>query len=145
MIQFVTKWLDVTPNLLTQQQPVFDVLVERERNHAGPRAWAGGSQIARPGEFWVPINGLLEQQIQWSVSRSGEAVRVPVHAYKTDRALASIWGLGVQIGMMAVDALRSKTQDRPLEVTLVIGHDCTDLSPAEDAFRCYIGVAIRTK
>lgn len=145
MLHFVTKWFNVTPNLLAQQQPIIDVFVEREKNHAGPRAWSGGSQIARTGEFWVPVSGLLEAEITWSLCRGGDAVRVPVHAYKTDRAYAAIWGLGVQLGMTALDGLRHKTQDRPLEVTLVIGHECTDLSPAEDAFRCYIGVAIRTK
>lgn len=145
MIQFNVKWYNVTPNLLSQTQPVIDVLVERERNHDQRRAWAGGSQVGRPGEFWVPVSDLLVPEINWSVSKSGEAVRVPLHAYKTDRALASLFGLGVTLGMTAIAALSDKTRDKPLEVILVIGHDCTDLSPAEDAFRCYIGVAIRTK
>lgn len=145
MLQFVTKWFNVTPNLLAQQQPIVDVVVDREKNHDGPRAWAGGSQIARTGEFWVPTSGILEEQITWALSRGGDAVRIPVHAYKTERALAAIWGLGVQLGMMAITGLRARTQDVPRQVTLVLGHECTDLTPAEDAFRCYVGVAIRTK
>lgn len=143
MLQFKVKWFDVTSGLLAQQQPV--VLIERERNHNGQKAWAGGSQVGRPGDYWVPQGAVTDENPQWASSHGGEAVRVPVVAYKTDRSLAAIWGLGVQIGMMALSALRSKTQEPPLEVTLVIGHDCTDLSPAEDAFRCYIGIAIRTK
>lgn len=140
---FPVQWVDVTPFLLSQQQPV--VLIRREPVHSGPKAWAGGSQVGSTNKFWVPTSGLFgTEPAQFAVTQAGEAARVPMFAYKTGHfALPDLFGLGVQIGMAALADLRHHTRDNPVAVHLVIGHQCTDLRPAEEAFRCYIGIAFR--
>lgn len=145
MLLFDVQWVDVTPFLLTKEQPV--VLVRRELAHGGQKAWAGASQIGTPGEFWVPTTGLLgPDPAEFSVSTIGDAVRVPMNAYKTAHyALPDLFGLGVQIGMAAVIDLRNHTMDVPKAVRLVIGHQCTVMRPAEESFRCYIGISLQTK
>ena len=136
------KWIDILPYLLKKEQPVY--ILPRPKAHGHPKAWAGSSEVAHVGDFWVPQGPILGAQ-EWNVTRIGEVVRVPVFAYKVNRALASIWGLGLQIGMAAIADLRHHTNDVPQSVTLVLGNDCTDLAPAENSFRCYAGIAIRTK
>lgn len=136
------RWIDVTPYLVASEQPV--IILPRPKAHQQVKAWAGNTQVAHMGEFWVPQGPVVGGAQEWACTRTGEVVRVPVYAYKVHRSLASIFGLGLQIGMAAVADLRHHTNDVPQSVTLVLGTDCTDL-PAENSFRCYAGIAIRTK
>lgn len=142
MIDLEVKWIDITPYLLTGEQPVY--VMPRPKAHNQPKAWAGSSQVSCIGDFWV-VQGPLIDNSEWTLTKTGDFVRIPVFAFKVNRALASIWGLGIQIGMLAITELRNYTNDIPQSVILILGHDCTDLSPAEEAFRCYVGIAIRTK
>ncbi len=137
------RWIDVTPYLLANEQPVF--MLDRPKAHNNPKVWAGNTQVAHMGEFWVPYGPIISDNPEWSTTRTGPIVRVPVFAYKADRALSALWALGLQIGMAAIADLRHHSNDAPQSITLVLGNDCTDLLPAEAAFRCYVGVAIRTK
>lgn len=145
MLFLPVHWVDVTPFLLNQTQPV--VLVRRQPVHDGAKAWAGSSQIGSISSFWVPTTGLLgEEPAVFSPTTGGDAVRVPMFAYKTQHlALPDLFGLGVQIGMAAMADLRQHTRDEPRAVQLVIGHQCTDLRPAEEAFRVYIGIALQMR
>lgn len=144
-MDFRVQWVDVTPFLLSREQPV--ALIRREPVHVGEKAWAGQSQVGSTDQFWVPRSDLLADAVaEFSPSCVGDAVRVPMFAYKTSElALAELFGLGVQIGMAAVVHLRHHTQDTPRRVHLVIGHQVTDLRPAENAFRAYIGIAVQTR
>lgn len=138
-------WVDVTPFLATMSQPT--VLIRRTPAPGGPKPWAGSTQVGSPDKFWVPTGDLLGAEVPaFALTATGDMVRVPMAAYKTTHAsLPALFGLGVQIGMAAVSHLRHHTRDAPAAVHLVIGHQCTDLRPAEDAFRCYIGIAVLVK
>lgn len=142
---FETVWMDVSPYLLSGAPPV--AVYQRPLAHGTSPKVAGWSaaQIARVGDFWVPQGPVLGEGPGWSVSKGGDYVRIPVFAYKTQqRALSTIFGLGIQIGLAALADLRNHTQDVPRGAVLVLGHECHDLAP-EDTFRCYVGVAVRTK
>lgn len=144
MIEFDVKWFDLTPNILSGEQPA--AFIDRPKNHQNQKAWAGKSQVAAVGEFWVPQGPTLDQAPEYTLTVVGDHVRVPVHAYRTLNAgVAAIFGLGVQIGLAAITHLRNHTDDVPKRVTLILGHQCTDLRPADDAFRCYVGIAVQTK
>jgi len=142
---FEPYWVDVKPFLLNKQQPVF--ILPREAAHSGPKAWAGQSKVGTMGEFWVPHGDLLGGgQVEFAPTVVGEAIRIPVWAYRTThRALPAVFGLGLQIGMAAIAQLRNHTSESPKQIHLVMGGECTDLQPAEESFRCYIGIAVRTK
>jgi hypothetical protein len=144
MTEFVVHWIDVGPYLRSGQQPVF--LLQRP-DHGTDRRTYGfvAADVARLGEFWVPQGPVLDG-FEWGVTRSGDMVRVPVHAYRTkQRALAAVWGLGLQVGMVALGDLVRRGLGMPKSVTLVLGHECTDLAPADDAFRCYAGMAFQVR
>lgn len=144
MITFEAQWIDVVPFLVSQTQPI--ALLKREIAHTGSKAWAGSTQISPVGEFWVPISSLLEPDVKFSQTKIGECVRVPMFAYDTaHRLLPAIFGLGIQIGMAVITEMMKHTRDMPLHVKLVLGNECTDLSPAVDCYRCYIGIAVQTK
>lgn len=140
------QWLDVRPHLAAGRQPV--VLVERPLLH-GQSAKGGVfgiAEVARLGTYWVPNADVITTDGGWQFTKSGAHVHVPVIAYRTpERALSSIWALGLQLGMAAIESLRRRTPDLPAECHLLLGHECTDLLPAAAAFRCYVGFAIRTE
>lgn len=142
MVAFDVRWIDVKPYLLTGEQPV--IIIPRPKAHNEPKAWAGTSEVACLGEYWMPQGPVFGEQMEWSVTRTGDVIRVPVYAYKVHRSLASIFALGVQIGMAALAELRHHTREAAREAVLVLGNECTDLTQ-EDSFRCYVGIAIRTK
>lgn len=143
----VPHWIDVRPNLSMGVQPV--MVLERPLAHGD---YAKGNlfnkaEIARVGHYWVAQSNVVGSGMDtlWTLTRDGQYVRVPVFAYRTpQRAAAAILATGLEIGMAAIDGLRQHTSDRPLAVHLVLGHECTDLAP-EDAYRCYVGIAIQTK
>jgi hypothetical protein len=144
MVTFEAQWVDVTRFILERHQPV--AIVKREPIHTGPRAWAGGSQVGSTSEFWVPITSLLEPDVKFSHTVIGDAVRVPMHAYHTQyRLLPSIFALGIQIGMATIIEMAKHTGYEAKHVKLVLGQECTDLSPTEEAYRCYIGIAVQVK
>lgn len=143
-INYDVHWIDVSPFLISGEQPIY--LLPRLKLHNESKAWAGSTQIANTGEFWVPHGPILPgNNFDWAFTRTGDLVRIPVFAYKVNRALASIWALGLQVGMSSIINFRENTKESINSVILVLGNSCTDLLPNEDAFRCYIGIAVRTK
>jgi len=142
-MDFDVRWRDFGDHLAAGVQPV--IMLEREKaDHA--RAWAGQTQISPTGTFWVPTSPLISvEHIDWAFTDYGDFVRVPVFNYDTqDRSLPHIFGTGLQIGMAAIDSLRHHTQDAPKAVVMFLGHECQDL-PGGKGFRCFVGIAIRTK
>lgn len=140
------RYLDVTPNLISGNLPMY--VLERPRLHDEPKAWAGTTEVARVGRFWVPQLAVFEPDPQWCLTQAGDAVLIPVHAYRTTaRALSAIFGLGQQIALAAMQSFLSNGQsqgERIVGVVQVLGHDCTDLSQqGVDAFRCYVGLAFQ--
>lgn len=144
MLTFEAEWVDVAQFLLEGIQPV--AISKRPHAHAGGKAWAGSTQVGQVGEFWVPYTHLFDERVQWSNTKIGEAVRIPMFPFDTAVRLPSaLLALGVQIGMVSVVEMMKHTRDVPRHVKLVLGNQVTDLSPAEEKFRCYIGIAIQTK
>jgi hypothetical protein len=149
-MEYHVEWVDVSQFIRSGQAPVF--MLTRQKAHENSKAWAGPSEIARLGEHWVPQGPVLGG-VTWTLTKQGDFVRIPVSAYKTQRALSSIWGLGLQIGMAATDELRKHTGDVPIRAVLVLGRECTDLAvdpitgaaTGDDSFRCYVGIALQTK
>lgn len=145
------KWIDVNDHLRQGIQPVF--ILKRSKMHDNPKAWAGPSKVGL-GQYWVaqePAQGIqtvrTEEDAVIGLSRvsGGEVVRIPVLAFRTrERAQSAILAVGLEIGMAAVCELRNHVPDTPFEATLVLGNECHDLYP-EPAFRCYVGLALRTK
>jgi hypothetical protein len=144
-MEFNVEWIDVGPYLEKQIQPTY--LIERPLPESAQGDVKGGkfnmAQVARVGAWWVVVSDLATAQPQFALTKTGEHVRVPVFAYRTQqRALASIWGTGLQFGLRAIEALRLTTKDPIENCTLVLGHECHDLN---DAFRCYVGMAFKVK
>lgn len=133
-------WVDVEEYVKQRQQPVY--MLKRSRVHEEPKAWTGQTQVGTIGTFAVPVSDFLSEDVQFSVTKTGDLVRIPMFAYKTLYSNpAAIFCLGIQLGLAVLSQLRRKIPNEPTEVHLVIGHQCTDLRPIEDAARCYVGVA----
>lgn len=106
----------------------------------------GIAEVARLGTFWVPESDPTDPDCRWGKTNSGTYARIPILAYRTqERGLASIWALGIKIGLAALTAIRQHTDDPPLECHMILGHECTDLAPQFSCFRCYVGLAFRTE
>ena len=92
---FDTKWIDVNGNLQSQQQPVF--FLERALLH-GDKAKGGifnVAEVARKGDYWT-ASSPLPTEIDWSNTKTGEHVRVPVFAYRTtQKAITALVGIGI--------------------------------------------------
>jgi len=143
-MKFDVQWCNVLPNLITGVPPSY--VIERELLHGvNPHGSVFNvAEVSRVGRYVVPQTPVLIENIRWGVTNSDQYVRIPIFAYRTKgRSLSEIWGLGIQIGLAAAESLRSIDPLPPKSAVLVLGHECTDLSP-EDAFRCYVGVAFRT-
>lgn len=145
--RIAVHWIDVTANLQLGIQPV--MLLERKLLHGDSNHGNlfSKAEVTRTGHYWVPQGGLVGDTTPpvWSLTREGQHVRVPIVAYRTaHRAASSILATGLEIGMSAVLNLRQYTPELPLISHIVLGHECTDLSP-HDAYRCYVGIAIQTK
>lgn len=141
---FTVKWVDVSSFLVSGEVPVY--MYERQASQAPSKPWAGQTELGHSGEFWVPQGSVLDE-CRWAATRSGAVVRIPVFALRTAaRASSLVFGLGMQIGMMARDALGKLTSDVPMEAILVLGNTVDDMGVSGvDAFRAYAGIAFRTK
>ena len=58
MLKVDTIWTDVNGHLARREQPV--MVVERPHANDEPKGWAGSSEKARVGEFYVPTSSVLE-------------------------------------------------------------------------------------
>ncbi len=127
---FDIVWVDVAPYLAAETQPIVSFKPD-------PR---------QRGSYWVPQGPLVgDDKCELSVTTT-DIVRVPMWAYRTmEPALAALFGLGVQTGMSALSRLFQRAGLVPEFARLFIGHECEDLRPDAQAFRCYIGVALLTR
>lgn len=146
-MKFEVRYVDVSAYLAAGKQPVMMLERALAHGHEAKGGLFGSAEVGRPGAYWVPKSPILlstgvSEAITWSVTYTGAHVHVPIEAYRTnEKALANVVGLGVQIGLVAMDSLGQYTRERPTVVVLLIGHEC---QVVEDAFRCFVGMAIRT-
>lgn len=123
MPQFNFAWYDVAPFLAGTDAP--HVMLPFDASFT----------------YLVPVSPVLLPEVSCAPVSVGDALRVPMYAYRTPtRSIAAVFGLGTQIGMAALAAVLHYRRDPPAAVDLVLGHECTDLG---DCFRCYAGVAVR--
>ena len=125
----IVHWIDPLPNLASGIQPSMNLSRKISDEH------------------WIPQTSVIGSPVLWTVCRSGDVLRVPVFAYRSaSRYAPSVFVAGLEIGLATLADLRKHTSGNPLIVHLVLGNQCTDLSPyGEDAYRCYVGIAIQTK
>ena len=117
-MEFVNKFVDVDDYIRSKQQPTY--LMDL----------AGGKA------YYTPVSSLVEDDIQWSITSTGDKVRIPIFAYRTkEKFNISIWGLGLQCGMLALSALGKE----PESVVLVFGDKCHEF---EDGYRVYLGLTM---
>jgi hypothetical protein len=147
-VDFKVQWIDVTPNLVLDQQPV--LLVERPLAHGDePKGGVfNTAEVARVGAFWVPRK-IQEEEIAWRVTRTGQHVRIPLDRYRTPQPIESVlFGNAVSLGMMAMESFRRQS-NAPIEyVLLVLGHQVRNLGSenrGEEGYEAYLGLAIVTK
>lgn len=138
-------WLDVSENLARREQPV--AVLRRKLLH-GERANGGvfaNAQVARVGRFWVPVTPLTgDAPAEWSLTDAGDLVRVPISAYRTQNASeASVFACGLSVGLRAMQQFYEKTGEPARQLHMYLGHQCDPL-PGHEAYRCYVGLAIRT-
>ena len=136
------SWVDVTESLRRSVQPI--MVLERSPIHTQGKAWSGPSEVARTGEFVVPDSPVTDNVIKWVTTVSGNFVRVPLHAYKTNvpDSVSALFGLGLQLGLQAAGQL-AQQKIVPIHVTLVLGHECHRM--ADGIYRGYVGFSFRTK
>lgn len=139
------QWVD--PNYYIANgiaEPVFNLerpLLHGENARGGV---FGVAEVARVGTFWVPKSDPITTDGNWSQTKSGMYVSIPIRAYRTqERGLASIWSLGLQLGLAALLSVRQRTEKIPSECHMILGHECTDMAPKFSCFRCYVGLAFR--
>lgn len=142
-MRFTLHWFDVAPYRDGSVAPQFTIERPlpsgRSANAAG--MFAAG-EVSRLGEFWVPTLSIYSARQEWSVTKSGQYVRVPILAYRTKgRTLPHILATGLSLGLEVLRTAEFDTS-RIGEITIVLGNECTDLA-ADEAFRCYVGMAFR--
>ena len=117
-MRFIDKYINVDHHIESKKQPVFLMKFT-------------------PGkEYHTATSSLNAEEIEWSISRSGDKVRIPIFAYRTVEKLdTSVWGAGIQCGLRA---LYSWGGD-PESVVLVFGDKCHEL---EDGYRVYLGLTM---
>ena len=144
-MNFDTRWIDVSQNLATGQQPV--AFFERELLYGSDvrgDVRYNAAEVARTGTYWVPTSDLLVSPVEWSVTRSGSIVRVPVCSYSCPTHDAAFRILtGVQLGIVAANSLRQHTDQEIEKVTIVAGHECHDLK--QSGIRYYMGFVFKVK
>lgn len=117
-MKFIDKYINVDHHLEIKQQPVF-------------------LMNFTPGkEYHTAVSSLAEEDIKWSISRSGDKVRIPIFAYRmSDKLDTSVWGAGIHCGLRAL----SSWDDDPESVVLVFGDKCHKV---EDGYRVYLGLTM---
>ncbi len=141
--EIVFHWIDSRKLLADTAPPV--MMVER------PVFGTSGvlaSQPAHGGEAYVPQEPLVGPgPHEWSATRSGTHVRVPIFAYQSaELAGASLVSLGLELGLRAATELREQTSDRLERVTLVLGDQPVEtVRDGRPVYRVYAGTALWTR
>ena len=98
----------------------------------------------KSGERWmVPDRAIPfdDTPPSFSVVQSGELVRVPLFAYRTnDKQLHNLVGFAFELALR----LYSRLHWTPARVHIALGNPVIDLSPASDSYRIHLGFALQT-
>ena len=114
-MKFIDKYINVDQHIERKQQPVFMLEFDPAK------------------EYDVATSSIATEDSEWSISRSGDKVRVPVFAYRTvEKMDTSVWGAGIQCGLRALHSWG----DKPDSVVLIFGDKCHEV---EGGYRVYLG------
>jgi|TARA_R110000824_G_scaffold82768_15_gene207525 hypothetical protein len=126
-MEFVNKFISVERHVGSGEQPIY--LMDY-----------GGKYVYHT--LTSPISSA--ESPEWSITDSGDKVRVPIFAYKSGKEPDSgLFGYGIQLGIEALE-LAKPTGHFPHHVVLVLGIECHDLAEAEEgeeAHRVYVGIS----
>lgn len=142
-MNFEVHWVAMARYLESSTQPVF--LLGRPTTHSAQRGRSAlsRSEHARLGRHWALYTDILIPEPRWSLTESGDWVRVPLFAYQTsDLAYSALLGCGLEIGIRAMNSFLSSHPEPILKIVLALGDQCTQL---DDKFRCYVGLAVQTQ
>lgn len=85
-----------------------------------------------------------EKPMEWSLVRDGEALYVPLVPYRVvtapEGAFAFLLEMGVQAGIQV-----NMTRGPIRRIHVIMGKPVEDLRPEMDAFRFWLGLAVRIK
>jgi hypothetical protein len=143
-MEFKVIWHDPDlSNVLLYERP--------KRQYDLNKGFIAGTEIARTGEFWVPqapLSQVKGQSLDFTVTKTGDMVRIPLFSYHVPASMSVLLGFGMQIAIAAMTELRKHTPDVPHTAVMVIGRDCpyvSDVAGAANQFRCFVGLALQTK
>lgn len=132
-------WFDVSEwnSQFPGKQPVHMLDVRPQRRDDSPFL------VAQPGakfEYRIP-GSLLDPSPTWTLTRIGDAVRIPLYAYRTHGIDTPAWlaGHALELGLRAALALREQTSARVKRTVLVVGRQIDVVNDA--GFRLYLGLA----
>lgn len=140
---FKTEFFNLRKYLQSGTQP--SVVIKRPKLNARERqALFLHAQVNATGKFWVP-NGPIQpgEELRWSFCDEGDHVVTLFHAYLTpSKSPATIWPVGVQVGLLALKSFQEQTQEEPEVLYTFCGQDVFDKG---DNLQCLLALAIRVK
>jgi hypothetical protein len=139
VLETTVIWLDVAaspagvPTVAAFERPLL--------HGDNPKEWGfKDAETSRTGEFWTPDGSLFSPDLSWSMTDQGTYVRIPIVTYQTHtKALAALWGLGLELGAKGLASLAEQTRKTPRRLVLVLGNACPE---ADAAFRASVGFSI---
>ena len=99
-------------------------------------------QRSTAGDILIAQSPVNQANIDWSVDRSSDNLRIPVYAYRTVRRGGSpTFATGLELGGRIIRDLLGGDV-RPAKIWLFIGKSVTDLQD-QGQYRVYLGLAIK--
>jgi len=126
------RWVDVAHQDYNTGYRVSDVM---------PRDTAvNGAKI---GRWWVPWSPIMGVELKWTLTKTGDVVMIPIHAYCIREAsTAKLWALGLQLGLMAAEKFLSEKKEVIYDVQLSVGKSIPKSDKYDDAWSCFVGIAL---
>ena len=145
-MNYELKWADVTNHVDAGIQPTF--LFERPLAH-GDSLNNGGmyasAEVARLGTFWVPQTNLHVPEIDWAFTKTGQHVAIPIFGYDSvDRVESIIFWMGIQLGLQALDSLKTRLPRAKIVKTVMVLGNKVDTIP-DKGYRGYLGLAFEVE
>ncbi len=121
------------------------IMIQRPLLH-GDDPCAGflsGAEIARAGNYAVPVRPDLFGRDSWSVTTTGDVVRVPLHRLRTPtRAQAELVQAGFLFASKAVAAFTQLRCGEPQRLIVILGNDVIDHVEPEPFYEIALGMAV---
>jgi hypothetical protein len=148
-------YIDITPNLLSLEEPVF--MLERELMHGDdPKGnLFNQARIGRRGHYYVPAGPLPlgvegASSPKFVLTKQSDNVRIPLCHYAQPGAVslsgAVVVGLKLGIDLVSEAVRQVQTMsDKPVtKAVLVLGHECHSVTylDGRPGMRCYVGLAL---